>query len=67
LDENKTLREGTDEEVKKQILSSYEEMSKKEQTKKWVLAPGCVIPQDVSDERIKLVSDTFRTIEKKKQ
>ena len=66
LDENNTLRNGTDEEVKKQILSSYDEMSKKELTNKWVLAPGCVIPQDVSDERIKLVSDTFRSIEKKR-
>jgi uroporphyrinogen decarboxylase len=65
LDEKNTLRQGTDEEVRKQILNSYEEMRQKEQTKKWVLAPGCVIPQDVSDERIKLVTDTFRSIEKR--
>ena len=63
IDETKTLIEGKEEKIKKNITEAYE-LSKRNNNR-IMIAPGCVIPITASEESINIISSTMKDLRKR--
>ena len=57
IDETRTLVDGTDEEIKNNILDAFQKS--KENSNRIIISPGCVIPITVPEKNIEIVSQTI--------